>query len=172
MHHFQKKLAYHYSVSHQLSLGAHYMSIDENPKQGYTLAQGNILLKRWNSTGAQGNAYALLSVGSSVQSQKAAMHFGLQGDWETRRIYTFVKADYYDLDRRYLNLRARLGLAPYIADFEDWHSWVMIQLDHRVSSDSRETTVMPVLRFFKVNYLLEFGYDFNDTMLVTAMVHL
>ena len=48
----------------------------------------------------------------------------------------------------------------------------MIQLDHRVSSDSRETTVMPVLRFFKDNYLLEFGYDFNDTMLVTAMVHL
>ena len=91
---FQRKLAYHYSVSRQFSFGAHYMSVDENLNQDYTLAQSNILLKRWNRSGSQGNVYALLSLGQARDLKKPAMHLGLQGDWETRRVYTFLKADY------------------------------------------------------------------------------
>jgi len=68
-------------------------------------------------------------------------------------------------------LVARLGFAPYIADFDGYHSWLMLQYSNHIEGGSNSSTVMPVVRVFKDNILLEYGSDFSTAHFVAAMFH-
>jgi len=161
-----------YSVDYDWAVGVHHLRFRELGLS-YTLAQSNYLLKRWNGTGSQGNFYVLSGAGLAHQDENTdtLLHFGAQADWETRRYYTLFRAEYYGLDQAQWTLRGRLGIAPYIADFDGLHTWLMLQVDDTIVAGEHKTTVMPVLRVFQDTILVEIGSDFSGTSMLSVMLH-
>lgn len=64
---------------------------------------------------------------------------------------------------------ARVGLAPYVAEFGALHTWLMLQVDQRpqalIDEGMEEFTVTPLLRFFKGPVLIEIGWSTNNEAL-------
>ena len=84
--------------------------------------------------------------------------FGLHGDWETRRWfvgfgYKEVFNDTKDFTEKYL----QLGLAPYLGKYGDLHTWLMIKT--KKNSLGNGWSTLPVIKFFKGDFLIELGYN-------------
>ena len=160
------ELKLYYSRTNKHAFGIHY--IDFKSLSELMMLQNNVLLKRWNAPGAQANVYLKSGLGRVlVDNEKGVAHIGGQADWESRRVYTMMSIDSYFGGFERSLWRARVGWAPYDTDFERLSSWVMLQLE----SNQGAVAMMPMLRFFKANYLVEFGTDFSENSMVTAMVH-
>jgi len=162
----------HHSLSQAWSLGARAQIFHEN-EDPFLIGQSNWLVQRWNGQDSQGNFYLLSGLGVSTKKDlnQSLLHFGVQADWETRRIYTYSKLDYYQTDIGTLAFRGRLGVAPYRADFEEIHTWLIAQLDYVNRDGVERLSLIPVIRLFQDNILVEFGSDFSGHTLVTAMLH-
>jgi hypothetical protein len=129
-------------------------------------AQVNFLLKRWNQKYSQANAYLKLGAGRaeafdgpSDGKVNAAGFAHFSADWETQRYFTQYSARYTevgDIDDFFAQ-SARLGIAPYIGDYGDLHTWTMVQFDHRPEASDDKFTVTPLLRFFKGVNMVEMG---------------
>ena len=160
----------HYSLNHRVSFGVHAVQFDSEP---LVMAQANGLLKRWNADGAQANAYLFSGLGTTVgrSSDSWVGHLGGQVDWETRSLHTYFSYDGYYHGRGRHILRSRFGVAPYLGGYDDIHTWVMLQLTHDIDDDRQLTTVLPLVRLFKRNLLIEFGTNFTSRYLMTAMIH-
>ena len=160
-----------YSVTQRWALGLRQLNFDDSDTT-WTSIQSNALLKRWNQSGSQANLYGLAGLlieSESDESLKTTL--ALQADWESRRYYSYARVDYFPADESTLLLVARLGFAPYIADFDGYHSWLMLQYSNHIEGGSNSSTVMPVVRVFKDNILLEYGSDFSTAHFVAAMFH-
>lgn len=143
--------------------------------------QLNYLVKRWNLPAAQANVFAWAGVGSargydSVDpvhapakhevpleragfSGVAATHLGVQADYETRRIYSSLKTDWFHSSRFSHRIDTlQLGVAPYEHDYEDLAVWFLVQ-GRRISGDvmGGKTEWIPMLRLFKGNFWIEGG---------------
>ncbi|MEL6830649.1 MAG: hypothetical protein AAFO63_10980, partial [Pseudomonadota bacterium] len=121
-----------------------------------------ILLKRWNAKNAQANVYLKGSVGQAdpfgEDDAELAGFIGVGADWETRRWFTSYEARAYDLGfNQTARQSARIGVAPYIGDYGDLHTWLMLQVENQPESDT-PTTLTPLVRFFYDVQLLEIGY--------------
>lgn len=106
--------------------------------------QVNRLLKRWNFPDAQANIYALGAFGGAYSTRGAldgewepAGFIGMEADVEDRRFYASYEARYYDAGRidDFFMQKARIGIAPYVANFNETHLWLMLQVDHYPESD-------------------------------------
>ncbi len=129
--------------------------------------QMNNLLKRWNNRNSQGNIYLKSGFGLAHRHQndldaavEPAGFTGIAADWENRRFFVSYENRGIaagDIDHFFLQ-RARIGIAPYIGDYGDLHSWLMIEIEHE-PEDMRgnPVTVTPLLRFFKGTHLVEMG---------------
>ena len=51
----------------------------------------------------------------------------------------------------------QIGVAPYLGAYGDLHSWIMLKTKRNSLKDSWST--YPVLKFFRGNFLMEFGYN-------------
>ena len=51
----------------------------------------------------------------------------------------------------------QLGVAPYLGEYGDLHTWLMLK--SKKDSHLEGWSTYPVLKFFKGNLLLEVGYD-------------
>lgn len=159
----------HYSITNKWAMGLHGLRLDQ---KNFAMLQNNFLVFRGNKAGSQANMYFFSGLGSQINESQSIVHAGFQIDWETRVIYTqFNYNGYYNDDTTH-KINARIGLSPYLAEYSDLHSWLILQLDSTVKSSSTETKVMPVMRFFKDNYLVEIGSNFNTTYLLTLMMHI
>lgn len=94
--------------------------------------QVNNLVKRWNNPDSQANFYLKSGVGYAVTDgqteQSPAAFTGIATDWEDRRYFVsyenrFVHAG--DVATKF-SQNARVGITPYIGDFGDLHTWLMI----------------------------------------------
>ena len=141
----------------------------------FGIARYNRLLSRWNELDSQANIYASAGVGGRHDSEhddSLAAYLNLQADYETRRIYTVIEgetlqsADSVQFNR----VRARAGVAPYLAPFEQLQTWMILQIDYMPEMKD-ETEVTPLLRFFYNNYALEAGVSFNGAPFLAAMAH-
>jgi hypothetical protein len=127
--------------------------------------QLNSLLKRWNLKNGQGNIFNLTGVGVAEQGDmvRGAVWTSLLADYETRRIFTsyelrLMAADSIDSSVWH---RARVGFAPYLANYEDVNTWLMLQVDdHPGKTDT--LVVTPLVRMFYKTVLVEAGYSSND----------
>ena len=159
----------HYSVTQYRSHGIHYIKIGQ---KDYAMIQNNFLLKRWNQLESQGNFYLSVGLGANLKiSEETIGHSGLQADWETRLLYTQVSFDHYKKKDSLSILRGRIGLSPYLADFEDIHTWIILQLTHQIQKNRYNKTIMPVVRLFKGNILVELASNFTNDYLLTIMIH-
>ncbi len=135
--------------------------------------QFNYLAKRWNGPGSQANLYLKSGVGvasgldGELDGENSAAGFaGIAGDWETRRWFTSYENRYVDagdLDNFYTQ-KARVGVAPYVGDYGDLHTWLMVEVAHKPEDDD-PFTVTPLVRLFKGPVLTEAGMSLDGKVL-------
>jgi hypothetical protein len=129
----------------------------------------NRLLQRWNAADSQGNLFLQTGLGAAYDGRNTdpAASIGLEADWETRRIYfSYENRLLYagDVEQSFSH-KARAGFAPYEGDYDDLHTWLMVQVDHHPKSDDK-VVVTPFIRVFTQEVLAEFGIsDKKDVML-------
>ncbi|GAB5459154.1 MAG: hypothetical protein Hens3KO_21840 [Henriciella sp.] len=151
----------HYSPTFRDSIGL-YSERNWSEDWHFTGVQYNRLLKRWNEKTSQANVYLKGGVGQADPFGEAgaelAGFFGVSADWETRRWFTSYEARAYDLGfNQTARQSARIGVAPYIGDYGDLHTWLMLQVENQPESET-PTTLTPLVRFFYDVQLLEIGY--------------
>jgi hypothetical protein len=128
----------------------------------FTMAgpQLNYLVKRWNLPRGQGNIFSMTGAGTAFidGETKFAAWTTVLADYETRRIFTSYEARFMHVDSMKDSLwqRARVGVAPYLANYNELHTWIMIQVDHHPEKN-HSTAVTPLLRFFYKTLLVEGG---------------
>ena len=154
----------HYSPTAYTSVGVRSEYRRANEYQ-LNSVQMNNLIKRWNSKNSQANFYLKSGVGVAYSDAgdfdgetEAAGFTGIALDWEDRRYFTSYENRYIeagDIDSSFMQ-SARVGIAPYIGDYGDLHTWLMLQVDHVPESDE-QITVTPLVRLFKDVHLLEAG---------------
>ncbi len=154
-----------YTITPNYAVGV-YAKQERGGKEFKTISpQLNSLIKRWNFEDGQGNIFNMSGVGASHYhgDNYFTAWTSLLADYETRRIFTS-----YELRLMYVNhlensawQRARVGFAPYLANYDDINTWLMLQLDHHPAKDD-SVVVTPLVRFFYKTTLLEAGYSSNN----------
>jgi hypothetical protein len=169
---FSNSLHIHYSPTAKYSLGykGEYFRDGEWQFHGVQL---NNLLHRWNNPDSQANLYLKSAIGAAYSDQgvfdnktEASAFTGIAADWENRRFFTSYenRAMYAGDINKEFSQKARVGIAPYIGDYGDVHTWFMVQVDHAPSAKD-ELTVTPLIRLFKGANLLEAGVNNNGKIL-------
>lgn len=162
----------HYSPSVSYSLGYRTEYWREDDYQIHTL-QLNNLLKRWNKRHSQANVYLKSGLGLAYSDQGAfnsktafAAYTGLAADWETRRLFAAYEnriTDAGDITDNFRQL-TRFGFAPYVAEYGQLHTWLMLEFRHAPEAGD-EFTITPLVRLFKGPSLLEAGINENSDVL-------
>jgi len=146
-----------------------YAKEEENGKHYTTIGpQLNTLIQRWNLPDGQANIFN--STGAGVSrfhgENNAAAWTSMLADYETRRIFTSYEArfTYADHIENAFWQRARVGFAPYAANYDDVATWFMVQVDdHPTKNDT--WVVTPLVRFFYKTTLVEAGYSSNHHLM-------
>ena len=101
-----RELQVFYAPRYFLSSGLGHLALDsdmDERSRDITYARLNYLAKRWNLESAQANIFTWGSLGSATvgddSSRRFAWNAGAQFDFETRRIYSSLKSDYYSSSR-------------------------------------------------------------------------
>ena len=147
-------LYYHYSPSHKYSLGLE--SVDDKFfNERYTYMRLTYLLNRKNTKHSQRNLY--FQSGISIKNNEDSF-YGMHGDWETRRLFAGFgyKEIAYNINN-YVERYYQVGFAPYLGEYGDLHTWLMMK--RRKNSLTGGWNNYPIIKFFKGNFLVEFGYD-------------
>jgi hypothetical protein len=162
----------HYSPTAKYSIGWRHEYI-RGAEAHMDAAQVNWLIKRWNNPASQANIYLKSGVGVAYDGDdtRGAGFTGLAADWEDRRFFVMYENRFMsagDIDRSASHM-ARVGIAPYVAEFGALHTWLMLQADYDAGDDT-QFTLTPLVRLFKGPALTEAGYNLQDeTILFNVM---
>lgn len=167
----------HYSPTAKYSIGYKGEYWREND-YAINAIQINNLLKRINKKNSQANLYLKSGAGVSTRfsgSQDGhtdpAGFIGLATDWEDRRFFVSYENRYTaagNIENFYLQ-SGRVGVAPYIGNYGDLHTWLMLDIRH--SPEAKEkTTVTPVIRLFKGVNLMETGISHRGDILFNWVI--
>lgn len=139
------------------------------------LAKANFLAKRWNGRDHQANLYLQLGAGPSTLSgaRRAAYALGGVADIENRRLYFLTQAMWLrsGVGTEMTEWKVRGGFAPYVVDFEQLHTWLILEA-HRKSMGDRRVEIVPYLRFFYQNVLWELGASARGDMHLNFIIHI
>ncbi|MFK7886603.1 MAG: hypothetical protein AB8G16_07010 [Gammaproteobacteria bacterium] len=151
----------HYSPTAKDSVGLY---IERNWEEDFTYVglQYNRLAKRWNGPQSQANLYGKISVGEAKpfgdESAKLSGFVEIAADWETRRWFTEYRLRATEMaNNRRVQHIARVGMAPYLGDYGDLHTWFMVQVENHPRRD-RPIATTPHIRLFKGVQMVEIGY--------------
>lgn len=130
--------------------------------------QINTLIKRWNLPDGQGNIFNMSGIGVAHDGDDSefAAWTGFLADYETRRIFiSYEPRIQYagDIDQSFSH-RGRIGFAPYLANYNDLNTWLMVQTEHHPEKEDN-VVVTPLVRLFYKTTLIEAGYSSNDRLL-------
>ena len=148
----KESIYYHYSPIYKFSIG-----LESIQNKVFSTNETNIrftyLLNRKNKKLSQRNLYFQ----SAFSSKDNNYAYGMHGDWETRRY--FIGFDYKEVKNiiDYTDKHIQLGVAPYLGEYGDLHTWLMVKT--KKNSLNNKQITYPVVKFFKGNVLLELGYD-------------
>ena len=80
-------------------------------------------MNRKNTKNSQSNLYFQ----SAISTKDNNYFYGIHGDWETRRY--FIGFDYKEVKNiiDYTDKHIQLGLAPYLGEYGDLHTWLMVK---------------------------------------------
>lgn len=164
-----------YSFHHDASIAARHMRIDmPDGRMHFYAPQLNYLVKRWNMPDSQANLYLFGAYGavSFLNQTGGAGQAGAKADIEDRRLYASLSFEkMWDRSRtNFYHGSARLGAAPYAAEFNEIAAWFMLQYDyHPLLSKKFELT--PLLRLFYRSVLLEVGVSTQADWMLNFMFH-
>jgi hypothetical protein len=166
-------LSVDYTFDPHFALGL-YAKYEINQRELYMAGpELNTLIKRWNLPDGQGNIFSMTGAGIARQgsnSQPAAWA-ALLADYETRRwFFSYEPRLVYagDIESSFWQ-RAYAGFAPYLANYDDLNTWLLIRMDHHPAKNDH-FVVTPVLRFFYKTIWLEVGYSSNQHVMVNWTV--
>ena len=115
-----------YAPRYFLSVGLGHMALDSDVNDGsmdITYARLNYLVKRWNMPKAQANIFGWGSLGSATtgddDSNRLAWNAGIQLDYETRRIYSSFKSDYYHSASAFARRIDTTGVTLSLSDYRE-----------------------------------------------------
>jgi hypothetical protein len=133
----------------------------------------NTLIKRWNLPDGQGNIFNMTGAGMARQGSRnePAAWTTMMVDYETRRLFASYEVRFMyarDIESSVWQ-RAYLGVAPYLANYDQLNTWTLIRLDHHPAKHDH-FVVTPVLRFFYKTFWLEVGYSSNQHVMVNWTV--
>lgn len=116
---------------------------------------------RNNQKSSQTNVYFRTGLGHTYTHGDDGVggFVGFNADWESRRHLIAYENRYFvdgsDAKSKFEE-RFRVGIAPYIVNYEDLQPWFIVQVDH-APEDDEEVTVTPMLRVYKGQFLGEAG---------------
>ena len=145
---------YHYSPTYKYSVGIETVK-DLIFDQEYSYLRFTYLMNRKNTRHSQRNLYFQSGISSKGRDN---VFYGIHGDWETRRVFTgFGFKEVENTIQDYQDYFLQAGIAPYVGEYGDLHTWLMLK--SKKNSITNEWQTYPVLKFFKGDFLIEFGYD-------------
>ena len=149
-------------------------SEDGRKQRHVTYLRGNLLAKRWNLPGAQANVFVWgglgRATGNDFEGSTLARNAGAQIDYETRRVYTALRADLQESDRYSHRIDTlQLGWAPYKHDYDTLATWFVVQGRRYTGGlvDGTETALL--VRFFKRGTWVEVGATTDGKLQAMAM---
>ena len=150
----KESIYYHYSPTYKYSVGIESVK-DKFLDKDYLYLRLTYLLNRKNTKNSQRNLYFQSAISPNNLNDN---FYGIHGDWETRRLfsgfgYKKVINNIRDFSEQYY----QLGIAPYIGEYGDFHTWIMIK--SKKNSLKSDWKTYPVLKFFKGDFLVEIGYE-------------
>jgi len=161
------------------SLGLGHTELDSNMldrRREITYARVNYLVKRWNMKAAQANVFTWGGAGeaynSDVDGHEFTWNAGAQVDYETRRIYSSLKADLFqssNFSHRIDTLQ--LGVAPYKHDVDTVATWLVVQARRYTGEIHDGTEWALLLRLFKRGAWIEAGATTDGKLQAMAMVN-
>lgn len=159
----------HYTLTTKTAIGYRF-TYDRDTNEAFHGIQMNNLLKRWNNPDSQANIYLKSAVGVAERPEGFT---GLQADWEDRRfmvMYENMAMISPNDQKRKFHQSVGLGIAPYLGEAGDFHTWIMPHIMHQ-PEDDRDWQFAPMLRFFKGSVLVEGGYNVTEkTPIFNAMI--
>ena len=171
-----------YTIHRNVAVATSYVRM-ENPTGDLNMPalHANILLKRWNAIGSQGNLYGLIGAGVdttslaiSERTDEIRGFVGLQADYETQKIYTAANIIGFpsvnDMNDIPYMARYRFGIAPYIAHYDEFQIWVVGQVEYMPTMQDT-LIVTPMLRYFYRTVLWETGVSLDGTYWFQMMAH-
>jgi hypothetical protein len=163
---YSNMLSYSPTARDAFGVRVDYMREDED---WIHTATYNRLLKRWNAPHSQGNMFLMTGLGVAEHRGEVepAATVGLAADWETRSLYFSYENRYIyggDVERSFAH-KARAGFAPYVGDYDDLHTWLMVQVDHH-PSERDNFVVTPLVRLFTQEVLGELGVSHQGDVMV------
>jgi len=164
-----------YSFRPDAAVAARHMRFDmpEGRMQFYA-PQLDYLVKRWNESDSQVNIYVYGAYGTmNFQNQtRGAGLGGIEADAESRKYFIMGKYEkmWGDLGPEFYHAEARLGIAPYEAEFIELASWFMIQYQYHPML-VRKDAVTPLIRLFYRSVLLETGVSTDGDWMMNFMFH-
>ena len=170
----RRHLELNYSLTASSAVGVSGMELEEDDGDAvFVLPRFNYKLYRRNEIDSQTNVYLAGGVGAADyrDEENAAGFVGFQTDYETRRVYTLLSGDFVrseDID--HTMLRYRLGVAPYLADFDELNTWLIAQFEY-MPEEEDEWVVTPLVRFFYQNYLVEAGASLRGDLFLAGIFH-
>lgn len=149
----------HYSPTAKYSIGYRLEHLRDSDAEIH-LGQVNYLVKRRNTKESQANLYLKSALGMANDNgdYNAAGSIGIATDWETRRYFISYENRYLSAGpvENSFTQSARIGIAPYVADYGSIHTWLMLEASHDPEADDK-LEITPLVRFFKGPNLAEFG---------------
>ena len=151
---YKDSIYYHYSPSSKYSIGAEFVK-NKFFNNKYSNLRFTYLIERKNTRKSQRNLYFESGFSSNFTKN---FFYGFRGDWETRRIYNgFGITKTYAFNKSFLDHYFVFGVAPYLGDYGDLHSWIMLIGKKNIFTN--QFIIYPMFKFFKNNTLLEIGFS-------------
>jgi len=151
-----------------------YVKQDENGKEILMITpEINTLLKRWNFADGQANIFNMSGAGLANYkgNNQPALWTAFLADYESRRwFFSYEPRFVYDgnIEKSFWE-RARVGIAPYLANYNELNTWFMVQVDHHPAKHDHFVAT-PLIRFFYKSYLLEVGYQSDRHLMLNWQV--
>jgi hypothetical protein len=167
-----------YSVTSRIAVGATVLTRTDHQ---IAIPRVNLRLARWNRLDSQANIY--LAGGRGFERYEgrstAADYLNLSADWENRRLYAMIEHEYLKRGRYIAadgvtgnQTKLRLGLAPYLSDFEELGTWFVVQIQIADPESLADARLTQLLRFYFRNVLWEIGADTSGEFAFNLMLHL
>lgn len=164
-----------YSFARQVAFAGRFQRMTLPSGEMYMyVPQIDFLIHYWNFDSARANIYTYGGFGANhfANDTSWAGLVGVEADAESRRLYISGKTQTFFLknDQRIYQSQLRLGIAPYLSEFNELSSWLIVSVQHEPQL-IREWIVTPMVRFYYKNVLWEMGSSFKGDWMLNFMIH-
>lgn len=164
-----------YSFRPDMAIAGRYMRMDmpEGKFQTY-MPQLDLLVKRWNGREYQANIYAYGGYGGAKMAGRSGSAWlgGIEADAESTKYFIMGKGEWTrpSVGPDFDHYEARIGIAPYEAEFNEIAAWLMLQYQ-RHPALTKHDVLTPLARIFYKSFLFEAGVSLDGEFMTNFMFH-